>query len=202
MPKVARFVVSVAVLLLLTACQMGDGITQSPPASILGGTIKVATPSGFCVDKAASRESGDSAVILMGRCNTEVRAAAALVSVAVGRSGSGGVMTQGPLLLAEYFKTAEGRAALSRNGRASGIEIRQVSGVEGTLFLLVRDRMQGEYWRAITSLGGRLITVSATGTPDIALDKIEGRKLVDATLLSISRANPAKKTAVPVLPDS
>lgn len=199
MLKAVGFSIAMVVVLALAGCQPGAGLTQSPPASILGGAIKVGTPSGFCVDKNASRAGEDSAVVLMGRCSADAQTAAALISVSVGRSGSGGVMTQGPTLLATYFKTAEGRAALSRDGRADGIEIKQVSGVDGTLFLLVDDRMQGQYWRAITSLGGRLITVSAAGTPEIALDQAKGRKLVDDTLLAIRRLNRTAKQPTPTL---
>lgn len=192
MPKSTRVILCLLTAVTLAACQGGAGSTQGPPAVVLGGAVKVAPPAGFCVDGKASRESQDTAVVLMGRCSTEVQAAAALISVSAGRSGSGGVMTQGPALLAEFFKTAPGRAALSRDGRANDVRVKQVSATADTVFLLVQDRAQGEYWRAVTSLGGRLISVSATGTRDIALDSAAGRKLVDAALLSIRRANPAK----------
>lgn len=194
MPKLSRLVLCLLSSFLLAACQLGAGLTPNQPQAILGGTVQLAAPNGFCVDKTASRESGDSAVVLVGRCSTQVRSVAALISIAIGRSGSGGVMAQGPAPLVAYFQTKAGRAALSRDGKAREIEILQVSGVDGTLFLLIQDGAQGKYWRAITTLRGRLVTVSATGTPEIALETQAGRKLVDATLLAIRKANPAKPT--------
>ena len=47
----------------------------------------------------------------------------------------------------------------------------------------------GTYWRAITGKKGRLITLSATGTPRVPLDPAAGRRVIDQLLAALSRAN-------------
>lgn len=176
-------------LALLAGCVTGAGFLSTRTAPVLGGAFQVGVPSGYCIDRSASRESGDKAVVIMGRCADNLKAAPALLTVSIGDPGSAGVMAAGGKALAEFFTSNAGRATLSREGRAG--EVRVVEALsKGDAFLLhLIDRREGEYWRAILGQAGRLVTVSVTGTPDLPLDPAAGRKVLDQTLAALASAN-------------
>lgn len=175
----------------LAGCVGVGGFSTPRSAPVLGGALNVGVPAGYCVDRKASREKKDSAVILMGRCADNLSAAAALVTVSVGPGGSAGVMTAGGPALAAFFKSPQGRATLSRDGRASDVRVLQAIGVGTALLLHLTDREQGEYWRAVVGMSGRLVTISASGTEESPLPPELGRKLVDQSLAALTLANPA-----------
>ncbi len=178
-----------AALVALSGCQIEPGFGGARTASVLGGAIQVGVPAGYCIDGGASRETRTGAVILMGRCTNEVKAVPALVSVSIGQGGSAGVMTAGGPALAAFFGSKQGRATLSRDGRASDIRVIEALGAGDAFLLHLQDRSMGEYWRAVIGLKGRLVTISATGTPDLPLAAKDGRRVLDATLDAMRRAN-------------
>jgi hypothetical protein len=175
--------------LALAACQVEGGFGTTRTAPVLNGALSFAVPSGYCVDRSASREKGDSAVVIMGRCSDTASVTAALITVAVGQGGSAGVMTAGGPALAAFFTSPQGRATLSRDGRARDIRVIEAIGAGDALLLHLTDREVGEYWRGVVGVKGRLVTVSATGTPGVPLSPAEGRKLIDRLLAAMASAN-------------
>lgn len=185
----------VIVLLGLAACQTVPGApganlgTASGPVRVLAGDVKVEGPRGYCADPASLQQRDDSAVLLLGRCSSETAVPPAVLTVAVGRSGSASVFAAGGGELAGFFKTDTGRATLSRRGAARDVSIVTALMSKGAFLLRIRDRAQGEYWRAMVPVGGRMISVSAAG-PDLPL--AEGRRLVEATVTVLRRINSAQ----------
>lgn len=180
-------------LLLLAACQMAGGFTSPRAAPVLGGAMHVGLPSGYCIDSKASHESGDTAVILMGRCTDAMKATPALISVSIGPSASAGVMTAGGPALAAFFSSDQGRATLARDGRASSVSIIEALGSGDAFLLHLQDRSAGEYWRAVIGIKSRLVTVSTTGTDEVPLSATKGRMVLEDTLKALRSAN--SKTA-------
>lgn len=178
-------------VLSLTACQVQGGFGTTRSAPVLNGALSVAVLPGYCVDRGAGRQEDDSAVVIMGRCSATATVAPALVTVSVGRGGSAGVMTAGGPALAAFFTSPQGRATLSRDGRASDIRVIEALGQGEALLLHLNDRQTGEYWRAVIGLKGRLVTISATGSPGVPLDPDQGRKLIDRLLSAMSGLNTA-----------
>ncbi len=176
-------------LLALTGCQLEPGFGGARSTPVLDGAIEIGVPAGYCIDGGASREARDGVVILMGRCTDEVRAIPALVSVSIGQGGSAGVMTAGGAALAAFFSSAQGRATLSRDGRASGVRMIEALSLGDAFLMRLQDRNLGEYWRAVVGIKGRLVTLSTTGTPDVPLNPKDGRKVLDATLNAMRLAN-------------
>lgn len=176
-------------LVALAGCQFEPGFGGARSAPVLDGAIEIGVPAGYCIDGGASREARDGVVILMGRCTDEVSAIPALLSVSIGQGGSAGVMTAGGPALAAFFASDQGRATLSRDGRAGDIAIVEALGAGDAFLLHLKDRTAGEYWRAVIGVKGRLVTISATGTPDLPLDPADGRKVLDAALDAMRRAN-------------
>jgi hypothetical protein len=175
---------------VLAACVGGAGLGGSSAKPVLQGALNIATPMGYCVDQAASREGQDSAIVLMGRCTDRAAVKPALVTLSVGQAGSAGVLAAGGAELATFFTSPEGRATLSPTGRAA--EVRVVEALSSGDAFLMRLQEAGDpgYWRAILGLRGRLITVSVKGTAEAALPVTEGREILDRTVAGLRRANP------------
>ncbi len=175
--------------LLAAACEPGSGLSPRPDLSVLGGTMQIGLPSGYCIDKGASRDNGRTAVAFLGRCAANAKTQPALISIAIGEPGSAGVMTAGGPELAAFFTSPRGRKTLSRNGRAKDLRVISASGGDNLLRLHLFDAPIGEYWRAITAIRGRLVTISTIGSREQPLAPVEGRKLLDAALSRMQAAN-------------
>lgn len=186
-----RALLTVAALFtLLSACEMGTGFATSRSAPVLNGALNVGVPPGYCVDRSAGRVGSDNAVVLMGRCQNTDQAAAALISVSVGNGGSAGVMTAGGPALAAFFTSPQGRATLSREGRAADVRVIEVVSVGDAFLIHLIDRAVGEHWRAVTGVAARLVTISVTGTEAVPLPPAESRRVLDMALAALDRANP------------
>lgn len=183
--------------LTLSACDAVNPLSGPKQVSVLGGSLQVGAPNGYCISPAASQQAANTAVVLIGRCTAEGRVQAALVTVTIGRPASAGVMLAGTQALAAYFASPAGRKALSRDGRLNDVGVIQTVSTENAVLLHVLDRVAGDYWRAVTGLNGRLVTVSANATERAPLTAAQGRKLVEDTLFALHQANPAKP-AVPL----
>lgn len=189
MQTLTRLAVVLTAILTLASCQLGSGFTSSRAAPVLGGALNIGVPPGYCIDGKASRESRDSAVFLMGRCSDAMTATPALITVTIGQGGSAGVMTAGGPALAAFFSSKQGRAMLSRSGRAGDVKIIAALGAGDAFLLHLQDRNVGEYWRAVIGVKARLVTLSATGTDEIRLDPAEGRKILEQALDALRAAN-------------
>lgn len=185
-----RLSASLVIILLMLACCDLPGVSRRQ-VTIMDGEVTVRAPDFYCVDRESSRSGDDTAVVLIGRCAAKGRAAAALVTVTVGQSASGGVMASGPEPLRQFLVTPAGRKAMARSGRAEDLEVLQSDVVDDVLFAQVNDALAGEYWRAVISLKGRLVTVSALGPEGVPLGPEEGRHLVEETVAALIEANPA-----------
>lgn len=187
--RLTRASLGLAAALLLAACQMTTAALSRAPAPVLGGAVDVAGPRGYCVDPASTREQGDTAVVLMGRCRFALAVAPAVLTMSVGPAASAGVMAAGGPALTAYFTSAEGRAALSRSGRAEDVQVVAALSAGDAYLLHLQDRTLGTYWRAVVGLNGRLVTVSANGAQGAPLTPASGRALLDATLTALRRVN-------------
>lgn len=177
-----------------TACTpTGSAGGRSTSLAMFGGTMHAAPPAGYCVDRDASRERDDRAVILMGRCAGAAATAPALITVSLGAPGSAGVLRRGARAMSDYFTSPAGRAALARDGRAASVRVLRASVADDALVLRVEDRAAGGYWRAVTGLRGRLVTISVTapqaGGP---ADPADLRRLLEQALAAMRRANPPR----------
>lgn len=197
-------VAAVLCLPLVAACVPTEATSVAPAGKqvrvqpVLGGAVKVAAPAGYCVEPSAVLERADSAIVLIGRCTggPGQPRAPAILTVAVGETNSGiGVSGSGPALAA-FFRSPPGREALSRSGRAKSVTVLEAIGA-GEAFLIrwadaspSQDKAaQAESWRAVLSLGGRLVTLTVTGTAADPLDRDTGRALLDRFVAAMKAGN-------------
>ena len=179
-------------LLALSGCDVPGTGSGMHEVALLGGALKVTAPPGYCIDPKQSVSRGQSVVVLIGRCTDGGTVAAALVSLTVGAPASAGVLLAGPDALARFFTTNAGRRVLARDGVAGHVNVMQAQVAEGSLLLHVKDQTAGEYWRAITAIKGRLVTISASGAEGAPLTPDQGLKLVRDMMALLDRRNPDK----------
>ncbi|TCP40610.1 hypothetical protein [Rhodovulum marinum] len=161
------------------------GLLQSRAApqkvTVAGDTVAIAGPRGFCIDGTATRDGVEGAFVLMASCaaisgrrNAPVPATDALLTASVAANpGPGGTPEDRALVLARFFASDEGRAALARDGRAASVEVVEMFDRDGLFVLRARDRSAGlgaglrnDYWRAIFDVNGRIVTASVVGFDD------------------------------------
>lgn len=178
---------------LLTACQLsmpslpGTGLRQ---LQILDKTVTIAAPRGYCIDPKTSVDRGDAVVVLIGRCARGGQVAAALLTMTIGAPGSAGVLAEGPDVLAKFFTSTAGRRLLARDGIAAHVIVTSARIGDGSLFLQLQDLQAGDYWRSISAIRGRLVTISASGTIGAPLTEEQGFKLVLETVQLLAKKNP------------
>ncbi|MFN0115580.1 MAG: hypothetical protein ACKVPY_12975 [Paracoccaceae bacterium] len=198
---------ALAALAGLAACVMpgpsgGGGATALPVA---GGAVTIAGPPGYCADRAGSRDDGTRAFVLLGSCAALAPgpfatgpANPAILTASVLGQGLAGGEPMGAVLpeMARFFGSAEGRAALSRAGRAATVEVAGVERSADTLFLRVRDTapmagvaVEPEYWRAVLLIRGRIVTLSVLAPAAAPLSAAGKRATLDAFVARVRRAS-------------
>lgn len=177
----------------LAACEFtlpalpGRGLHE---VRILDKSVTVAAPRGYCIDPETSVEHGEAVVLLIGRCTAGGQVAAALLSMTFGAPGSAGVLAEGPDVLGKFFTSVPGRKILARDGVAGHVIVTEARVGDGSLYLHLLDQEAGDYWRAISAIRGRLVTISASGAEGAPLTPDQGFKLVLETVGLLDRKNP------------
>lgn len=179
--------ISRAGLCLLLAGCVTESASRATP--ILGGQVNMGVPRGYCIDAAASQVAADSAVMLIGRCSDATDVAPAAITATVGEAGSAAVLSSGVEALSGYFKSTEGRAALSRDGVADGVAVKEIRSAQGVLFLHLADRAVGDYWRAVMGANGRLVTLAVTAPERQPLTGDQAKALLDRAVSAMQAAN-------------
>lgn len=185
------------VFLALAGCIVSLPARGLQQIQVLDGSVNVQAPPGYCIDRQASVSIGRAIVVMIGRCVYERNIAAAVVTLTIGAPASAGVLIEGPDALGQFFASAAGRAVLARDGDPTHVVVVQTKTVGVALLLHVKDQMAGEYWRAITSIKGRLVTISASGVKGVPLTPDQGLKLVRDTMELLQKRNPARPVLAP-----
>lgn len=209
-----------AALLALAACRVpggGEGFafasrfTGPPPArmAVAGGSVIVAGPRGFCIDREASRDAiGTSALTVLSACRelgggmfAPAPEHPAVLTAAVAPEGRLIDVAAAEAGLTAYFASPRGRAMLSRSGQAETVELRESFAEDGAYFLHLTDRApfswgatQPDYWRALLQVGGRMVTVAVLALPGRPLERDKGLALLRDFIAALreSAANPPK----------
>lgn len=178
--------------LLLAACVAGGGTGTVRFATADAPDFAVAAPSGFCVAEDSLSRLGASKFAAFTRCN----GTGAVLTATVGPPGSGVGLDLSGQALADYFTGTEGRAALSRAGRAATVRVHDVTGSSDAVLVRLTDTAprpseigSGESWRAVLSVSGRLVTLAvAPGRAD-PLAPAAARTLIERFVAATRAAN-------------
>lgn len=184
----ARISALIVAGLTLSACGGGfrvPDVMRASPASpppmqtvtVSKRQLIVAAPPGFCVDREASQLETDPAFVLFGNCaaisdrsasfQPEVRA---LLTASVSQNGSGTPIRDTLPALDGFFRSEDGRAALSRDGDPATVEVLDTFQQEDTYFLHATDTSEpvapgaaNEFWRAYFDVEDQIVSVSVIG---------------------------------------
>jgi hypothetical protein len=191
--------------LALTGCSGFVDVGRAAPqtVSVAGDSVVISGPPGYCVDRSAVRDDLDGAFVLLGSCASISRDASrphpeapGLLTVTV----SNGIIDNGNTTgfledLAAFFKTDDGRSALSRDGTAASVELVETRIEDDILYLHAKDSsgqalgVADEYWRALFGVRDRLLTVTVVAYSSSPLTEVDGVSTLDAFTNRIRRDN-------------
>lgn len=164
-------------------------------ASAQDWRIAVRAPNGYCAAPAGrATVSGNSFVAFIPCAGSA--AVRAVLTATLGPPGSALGIDLSGQALADYVTTAEGRAGLSRVGRADSVRVHEVIEADGAVFIRLTDSApprdpldRGESWRAVLALDGRLVTLTAAAAEGRPLDRDTGRALIGSFVRALRTAN-------------
>lgn len=186
----------------LSGCLQAPGDPAQREVTVSRSAVTIAGPSGFCVDPATLRDEEESAFVLLGNCAAIARSSRqpqpevrALLTAAVQELEAVSIRDQGSQV-AEFLKTEEGRALLSRTGDATSVGILNARKSGDVLYLHAYDKSPGyvpgmasEQWRAMFDLDGAIISLTVLGFEDEPLSADTGMATVREFASIIRREN-------------
>ncbi|MCB2135671.1 MAG: hypothetical protein KDE08_06955 [Rhodobacteraceae bacterium] len=172
--------------------------------AVAGGEVTVAGPPGYCVDRAASRETTGGAFVLFGSCASLTGSAGAgpaggpailTASVLPGETDATALTTQFTAT-ARFFRSPPGRAALSRSGRADDVVVADILSVGDVLYIRLKDTalaagkpVEPDYWRAVLVVRGHMVSLSVLGPRGKPLTDGAKRRVLDAFVARMRATN-------------
>lgn len=169
------------------------------------GNVIIAGPQGYCVDLGGTRHGPETAFVLMGNCaaligdNTAPQPwIQALLAASIAKYSPRAQIMGDAEQLDRFFRSPQGRAALSRAGRAEDIEILDSFARDGTYFLRVRDSsgpektgLDAEHWRAVMIVNEHLVSLSVMPLASSGDTPQAGLTVVSQFAASVRGANAA-----------
>lgn len=165
--------------------------------------VVIKGPQGFCIDKENSQTDTDPAFVLLGNCaalgrgfNLHQPTARALLTASVSNGGSEGMVANTMPALDQFFRSDDGKAALSRSSDPESVEILDTFAQEDSYYLHANDTSEpivpgaaNEYWRSYFDIGDQIVAVSVIATTDQPLSPEESLNLVKSFAAEIRTAN-------------
>ncbi|MFC2966935.1 hypothetical protein [Acidimangrovimonas pyrenivorans] len=200
-----RGAAGLALAALLSACAGIGGFVPHRMA-VAEGSVIIAGPPGYCVDEKGSRDARRGAFVLLGSCASlsgspyAPRPKVMAVLTAAVSGGRGGASIAGSEdRLAAYFTSSDGRAALSRSGRAATVKVLDHHAGDGAFFLHLRDSSafpgrpdKPESWRVLFDLNGRIVTLTVVGLPDKPIIPAQAEALLRDFMARVRHASPKR----------
>lgn len=200
-----RLILTAAALALSGCVATGPLVTSAARApqaiAVSDAQVTVVGPAGYCIDKAASRDSRAGAFVVLGGCRALSQAGKSTdagVLLASFAEPGGAQISNRQDALRTYFRTPAGRAALSRSGRADSVHVLETRAEGDVLFLRVEDSAapgvpgtDSAYWRAMFDVKGRIATISVLGFADAPQGRDRGLTLARSFAQRLIAANRA-----------
>ncbi|GGE52721.1 hypothetical protein [Actibacterium pelagium] len=195
-----------ALTLALPACVASDGavVSRSLPraVSVTDANVVVTGPSGYCIDQRSVTEQDQGSFVLLASCDSLARGRRVqnqseplLLTASV--SGVPGVVGDASVLK-QFFTSEQGRQALSRDGRASTVEVLHMFRRDEAFILHARDTSSGlgdglseDYWRAFIEVKNHIVTASAIPFQSAPVSDDEALSVLSAFLKRIRGASGA-----------
>lgn len=162
---------------------------------VLGRSVTVTGPGGYCVDAEATRESDIEAFVLLVRCRGTLRPSPVLSATVTRHAADDD--PEGLRRLVPFLQTAAGRAQLSRSGDPGRIDVLEATFADGAVWLLIDDddnprSFDEVYWRAIVPVAGRVVTLSVLAAAEHPFDRDSGLAILRGFVMRMQAANPGR----------
>lgn len=193
-------------VMVLAGCSgLGRG-GEKPPETVevASRSVVIGGPTGYCVDRGASRLVGESPFVLLGSCasiagdrsaGTPARLGVLTASV----SAPGGPSFAETLpQLETFFRSPPGRAALARDGNDLSVTVLSAEAQGDVLIVHLNDTsanvvpgIASEYWRALFEVNGRLVTLSVMSFDEAPMGPDASQRTIRRFIERIRRESPA-----------
>ena len=205
-------------LVLIAACgRLGVGSSGTPPVravSVTTDMVTVTGPEGFCVDPDSTRDSGETAFVLMGNCAviSDRRSAGqpdvqAILTASLSEADASQTLRDAIPDLSAFFASEEGRQLLSRAGEADTVEVLDSFHQGDVFFLRARDssaseiqNVSADYWRSYLDVGERIATLTVLGREDSPVPSDTGLQTLRAYTQAVQSANADGSVPAPPAP--
>ncbi len=202
--------VALSVVVACTGVQeTATGPTPIPKAiQVSAGDVAVviASPDGFCIDRATIAENANGAFMFLSDCrviaSTGKAARVPISSILTasisptGLAGSENGMKPALDTLGHFFTTPVGVFSLGKSHVNGAVSILETKQTDTALYLLVEDKafsdsagVSNRFWRAFTEVNGRLVAVSVTGYTDDDPEEKRSLRIIRAFMQAIVDAN-------------
>jgi hypothetical protein len=190
---------AIVISLLLSGCVLPDGmaaVSQSKssdqnalPQFIQLESLVLVGPSGFCPLPGTQRKLSGADFVAFAPCGGDK---GAILAATIGDEGSAAGVTLTSAVLAPYFETRDGKAALRGAGSKDEINVHEVVDYRGAVVLRLTREDAGkarDSWRALMEIQGRLITLSVRPLDGMAIPGRDGHSLVTRFIKAMKTAN-------------
>ncbi|MGB7268160.1 MAG: hypothetical protein WBC90_01420 [Albidovulum sp.] len=191
----------------VAACVDGQGFGFAPTRiTVAKGNVTIAGPSGYCIDTKASRVSAARAFVLLGSCASlsgtvggqRPQSPAILTATISGAVPDEAAFADNLPAMRRFLSSPVGRAALSRSGQASSVSIIEIETVGNVMYIHARDtaaatgqNVEPDYWRAVTTAKGQIVTLSVLGLRDKPISSRGKRALIEQFVARLRNVNGA-----------
>jgi hypothetical protein len=196
---------------------LGVGSSGTPPVravSVTTDMVTVTGPEGFCVDPDSTRDSGETAFVLMGNCAviSDRRSAGqpdvqAILTASLSEADASQTLRDAIPDLSAFFASEEGRQLLSRAGEADTVEVLDSFHQGDVFFLRARDssaseiqNVSADYWRSYLDVGDRIATLTVLGREDSPIPSDTGLQTLRAYTQAVQSANADGSVPAPPAP--
>lgn len=192
----------------------GKAFTRKAPERIVanGTDVTIAGPSGYCVDRAASRVEQGSSFVLLGNCASIARSnrapqprQTAVLSASVGEAQAGPGLAGQVGQLDAFFRSEQGRALIAKSGNAEDVEVLDTFVQDDTFYLRAKDsgssapELGQERWRAVTEVRSRLVSLSVMEAAGSPMSADAGLTLITEFASNVRQANVGAGEGVPAV---
>lgn len=206
--------VAMAILTVLIACSGGQqdgssGPTPIPKAvRVSAGDVElvIASPNGYCIDRATIEENTRGAFMFLSDCRVVASTGkagrvpiSAILTASIsptGLVGSENGVKPALAALEQFLTTPVGAYTLSKSHVDGATSILQTKQTDVALYLLIEDTafdgsagLSSRYWRAFTEVNGRLVALSVTGYSDSDPEEERSLRIIRGFVQAIIDAN-------------
>lgn len=210
-----RALAAVLCLLALSGClgdlemprlSLGPGSEAPRDIAVARGALTIGGPRGYCIDRQASRLGTETEFVVLGPCDAIDRSGAAdgplrrAILTATVLPLPDGTDPPSAGVMEDWFRTESGRGILARSGNAQDVTVLRSHVSGDTLLMNLRDAgayegppVAADYWRAVFSLNGQMITLAVLTPADLDLASASARVILEQFVDRVRLANPAPR---------